>query len=37
MIKQGSRVRAHYTGRLTGRPEPFDLSVGRQPLEFTVG
>lgn len=37
MIKQGSRVRAHYTGRLTGRPEPFDSSLGRQPLEFIVG
>jgi peptidylprolyl isomerase len=37
MIKQGSRVRAHYTGRLTDRPQPFDSSIGRDPLEFIVG
>jgi FKBP-type peptidyl-prolyl cis-trans isomerase 2 len=38
MIKQGSRVKAHYTGRLTNN-EVFDTSLqeGRQPLEFLVG
>lgn len=37
MIKQGSRVTAHYTGRLAGTSEAFDTSVGRQPLQFVVG
>jgi len=38
MIKQGSKVKAHYTGRLTNN-EVFDTSLqeGRQPLEFQIG
>jgi FKBP-type peptidyl-prolyl cis-trans isomerase 2 len=38
MIKEGSKVKAHYTGRLTNN-EVFDTSLmdGREPLEFTVG
>jgi FKBP-type peptidyl-prolyl cis-trans isomerase 2 len=38
MIKQGSKVKAHYTGKLTNE-EIFDTSLmeGRDPLEFTVG
>jgi FKBP-type peptidyl-prolyl cis-trans isomerase 2 len=38
MIKQGSKVKAHYTGRLTNN-EVFDTSLqeGREPLEFTIG
>ena len=35
-VKQGDVVRVHYTGRLKSG-EQFDSSVGRQPLEFTVG
>ena len=35
-VKQGDVVRVHYTGRLTSG-EQFDSSVGRSPLEFTVG
>ena len=36
MIKQGSKVNVHYTGKLsTG--EVFDSSEGREPLEFEVG
>lgn len=38
MIKQGSKVKVHYTGRLTNN-EVFDSSLkeGREPLEFTIG
>jgi len=38
MIKQGSKVKAHYTGKLTNN-EIFDTSLvdGRDPLEFTIG
>lgn len=38
MIKQGSKVKAHYTGKLTNN-EVFDTSLvdGRDPLEFTIG
>ena len=38
MIKEGSKVKAHYTGRLTNN-DVFDTSLtdGRDPLEFTVG
>ena len=34
MIKQGSKVKAHYTGKLTNN-EVFDTSLvdGRDPLE----
>ncbi len=38
MIKEGSKVKAHYTGRLTNS-DVFDTSLrdGREPLEFVVG
>jgi len=36
MIKEGSKVKLHYTGKLENE-EVFDSSVGREPLEFTVG
>ena len=38
MIKQGSKVKAHYTGRLNDN-DVFDTSIqdGRDPLEFTIG
>lgn len=32
----GDTVRVHYTGRL-GDGSVFDTSVGREPLEFTIG
>jgi peptidylprolyl isomerase len=35
-VQQGDVVRVHYTGKLTNG-EQFDSSVGREPLEFTVG
>ena len=35
-VKEGDVVRVHYTGKLTNG-EQFDSSVGKQPLEFTVG
>lgn len=35
-VKQGDVVRVHYTGKLTDG-STFDSSVGRDPLEFTVG
>lgn len=34
--KAGDTVRVHYTGRLADGRE-FDSSVGRDPLEFTIG
>jgi peptidylprolyl isomerase len=34
--KEGDVVRVHYTGKLTNG-EQFDSSVGKDPLEFTVG
>ncbi len=35
-VKEGDVVRVHYTGTLTGG-EQFDSSVGKDPLQFTVG
>ncbi len=34
--KKGDLVRVHYTGKLTDGSQ-FDSSVGRAPLEFTLG
>jgi peptidylprolyl isomerase len=35
-VKHGDVVRVHYTGKLVSG-DHFDSSVGREPLEFTVG
>lgn len=35
-VKEGDTVKVHYTGKLVSG-EQFDSSVGREPLEFTVG
>lgn len=35
MIKEGSTVKVHYTGRTEGKN--FDTSEGKDPLQFTVG
>ena len=37
MIKQGSTVEVHYTGRFPNEEQPFDSSEGRDPLKFEVG
>lgn len=34
--KEGDVVKVHYTGKLING-EQFDSSIGREPLEFTVG
>jgi FKBP-type peptidyl-prolyl cis-trans isomerase 2 len=36
MIKEGSKVKLHYTGKLED-DNVFDTSKDREPLEFTVG
>ena len=36
MIKEGSRVRVHYTGKFEDE-NVFDTSVNGEPLEFVVG
>ena len=36
MIKTGSTVKVHYTGKLENN-EVFDTSNGKQPIEFQVG
>jgi peptidylprolyl isomerase len=36
MIKNGSTVEVHYTGKLTDGVV-FDTSVGKEPLKFTIG
>lgn len=35
-VKHGDVVKVHYTGKLTNG-EQFDSSIGKEPLEFTVG
>ena len=35
-VKEGDVVKVHYTGKLING-EQFDSSIGREPLEFTVG
>lgn len=35
-VKEGDVVKVHYTGKLTNG-EQFDSSIGKEPLEFTVG
>ena len=35
-VQNGDKVKVHYTGTLT-TGEQFDSSVGREPLDFTVG
>ena len=35
-VKEGDVVRVHYTGKLVNG-EQFDSSLGKEPLEFTVG
>ena len=35
-VKSGHVVKVHYTGKLANG-EQFDSSIGREPLEFTVG
>lgn len=35
-VQEGDLVKVHYTGKLLNG-EHFDTSVGREPLEFTVG
>ena len=36
MIKEGSKVKVHYTGRFEDN-NVFDTSIGKDPIEFVVG
>lgn len=35
-IKKGDKIKVHYIGELTDGTQ-FDTSIGKEPLEFTVG
>lgn len=35
--KKGDTVKVHYTGWLASNKKKFDSSIGKDPLEFTIG